>query len=210
MGRGPSTLRRVSAPNEALRALTELLRDEGTVISPYVDEPVDHEPVLGALTAAGERARGHEAEYALIVEAVREGYLLHYGTARVVAGADEDLALLAGDYLYALGLDRLTRLGDLTAVHELSDLISLAAQIHDGGRDPERAREDANALWLAVATAVGSGSTDAHTDAVAALRVGSPAAGRMLAACAAAAAASGGYGEELGRAAERIDFPIPS
>ena len=42
-----------------------------------------------------------------MVEAVREGYLLHYGDGRVVRGADPDLALLAGDYLYALGLERL-------------------------------------------------------------------------------------------------------
>ena len=44
-----------------------------------------------------------------MVEAVREGYLLHYGGAAVVAGADPDLELLAGDYLYALGLERLAR-----------------------------------------------------------------------------------------------------
>ena len=34
-------------------------------------------------------------------------------TARVVRGAEPDLALLAGDYLYALGLERLAALGDL-------------------------------------------------------------------------------------------------
>ena len=38
-----------------------------------------------------------------MVEAVREGYLLHYGEPRVLAGHDSDLAVLAGDYLYALG-----------------------------------------------------------------------------------------------------------
>ena len=47
-----------------------------------------------------------------MVEAVREGYLLHYGEPRLLAGHDADLALLAGDYLYALGLDRLAALGD--------------------------------------------------------------------------------------------------
>ena len=58
----------------------------------------------------------------------------------MVAGADRDLALLAGDYLYALGLERLAALGDLDAVRELSDLISLAAQVHDGSRAAERGR----------------------------------------------------------------------
>ena len=51
-----------------------------------------------------------------MVEAVREGYLLHYGEPRLLAGHDADLALLAGDYLYALGIERLAALGDPEAV----------------------------------------------------------------------------------------------
>jgi hypothetical protein len=43
---------------------------------------------------------------------------------------DEDLALLAGDRLYALGLERLAALGDLDAVAELADLISVCARSH--------------------------------------------------------------------------------
>ena len=42
-----------------------------------------------------------------VLDAVREGYLLHYGEPRVLAGHDDDLAVLAGDYLYALGIERL-------------------------------------------------------------------------------------------------------
>ena len=41
---------------------------------------------------------------------------------------DPDLALLLGDQLYALGLSRLAELGDLEAVAELADVISLLAQ----------------------------------------------------------------------------------
>ena len=72
------------------------------------------------------------AEYALVVEAVREGYLLHYGEPRLLAGHDPDLALLAGDYLYALGLDRLAALGDTRAVAILADLISTCARLAGG------------------------------------------------------------------------------
>ena len=43
----------------------------------------------------------------LLVEAIREGYLQHYASGRVVQPEDPDLALLAGDRLYALGLERL-------------------------------------------------------------------------------------------------------
>ena len=60
-----------------------------------------------------------------MLEAVYEGYLMHYGEPRAFAGMDADLRLLAGDALYALGLARLAEAGDLEAVAELSDLISL-------------------------------------------------------------------------------------
>jgi hypothetical protein len=108
----------------ALATLAEGLRAEGTPISPHV---VDLPP-------AGAEAPD---EYALVMEAVREGYLLHYGESRLLEGHDDDLALLAGDYLYALGLDRLAALGDTSAVAVLAELISKCAQAHAEGRDGE-------------------------------------------------------------------------
>jgi len=112
---------------------------------------------LGATAARGPRAHGHEAEYALLVEAIHEGSLQHYGRGRVVRPADPDLALLAGDRLYALGLARLAELGDLAAVAELADVISLTAQVHAEGR-PEAAPR----AWSSGAAAVGAGPTDEH------------------------------------------------
>jgi hypothetical protein len=76
------------------------------------------------------------------LEAVHEGYLLHYGEPRAFAGMDADLRLLAGDALYALGLSRVADRGDLEAVAELSDLITAAARAH-AERDPLRAAS----LW---------------------------------------------------------------
>jgi hypothetical protein len=76
------------------------------------------------------------------IEAVYEGYLLHYGEPRAFAAMDADLRLLAGDALYALGLSRVADRGDLEAVAELSDLITAAARAHAEG-DPSRAA----ALW---------------------------------------------------------------
>lgn len=76
------------------------------------------------------------------IEAVHEGYLLHYGEPRAFPGMDADLRLLAGDALYALGLSRVADRGDLEAVAELSDLITAAARAH-AEDDPARAA----ALW---------------------------------------------------------------
>ncbi len=136
-------------PGEALRALAAQLRDEDTPISPHVVDPAAP-PKLGLLAAAGPRAAAAPGEYAFVVEAVREGYLLHYGEPRLLAGHDPDLALLAGDYLYALGLDRLAALGDAAAVAVLADLISDCAQLHAEGRS-----DAVPQLWQDAAREVG-------------------------------------------------------
>jgi len=86
---------------------------------------------------------------AFVLEAVYEGYLMHYGEPRAFARMDDDLRLLAGDALFALGLSRLARAGDLEAVAELSDLISLSARAHAEG-EPGVAEE----LWRASAASL--------------------------------------------------------
>lgn len=122
----------MSDPAAALRQLASLLRDEDTPISPQVVDPAAT-PELGLRAATGRRTAADPGEYALVVEAVYEGYLLHYGEPRLLAGHDPDLALLAGDYLYALGLDRLAALGDEEAVAVLSELIGRCARLHTEG-----------------------------------------------------------------------------
>jgi hypothetical protein len=124
----------------ALIALADILREEGGLLAATVAD-ADVQTPHG--DAAGPRL-------ALIVEAIREGYLQHYGKGRVVKPGDPDLALLAGDRLYALGLERLAALGDLDAVTRLADLISASAQAHAEG-DPARA----DAAWAACAAAMG-------------------------------------------------------
>lgn len=72
---------------------------------------------------------------AAAADLVREGYLLHYGTARYYAIADPDLALLAGDRLYAAGLAVLSDAGDVEAVGILARLIAACAEAHASGRE---------------------------------------------------------------------------
>jgi len=147
------------------------------------------DPGLGALTAAGPRAEGRREDLAFVVEAVREGYLLHYGAGRLLRDDDRDLMLLAGDHLYALGLARLAALGDLDAVAELADVISLSAQAHAEARP-----ELAEAAWLSGAAAIGWGGDDRLEAAKAAARAGDPGAAEALRAAARRVAGGGASG----------------
>ncbi len=76
-------------------------------------------------------------------------------TARRVSSrpGDQDTALLLGDYLYAHGLVRIAACGDVDAVADLSELISLSSQLR-----AEEAEGD-GPLWAATAALLGSGAT---------------------------------------------------
>lgn len=106
------------------------------------DPEREHEPVFSTL--ADER-------YALGLETIYEGYLLHYGTPRLFAPADDDTALLLGDYLYAHGLVRVAEAGTVEAVADLAALISRCAQLR-----ADRLPGDGEA-WAATASTLGSG-----------------------------------------------------
>jgi hypothetical protein len=114
----------------------------------------------GALAAAGPRAEGRREEYELLVEAIYEGYLLHYGQPRVLRAREADVGVLAGDRLYAIGLERLVSLGDADAVAELADTIMLSALAQGSGEV-----ELAQAIWDAGARAVGWGASAEHARA---------------------------------------------
>jgi hypothetical protein len=73
--------------------------------------------------------------FALGLETIYEGYLVHYGRSRLFAPADDETALLLGDYLYAHGLVRIAETGDLDAVAALAELISTCAHLRAEERD---------------------------------------------------------------------------
>jgi hypothetical protein len=115
-------------------SLAETLRGEGGL--------------LGAAVAPGAPDDG-DGPYAAVLAAIREGYEQHYGQGRVLQPDDRDLALLAGDRLYALGLALLAERGDLPAVAVLADLISECAAAH-AEQDPARA----DAAWARATSAL--------------------------------------------------------
>ena len=147
---------------DGAHALHEALRNEGGTVAGVLEAPSpardqSSHPGPAQLAATGPRARGREREYELLLEMILEGYRLHYTEPSVVRPDDPDLALLLGDQLYALGLSRLAALGDVEAVAELADVISLVAQAHSTS-DPDLAR----AVWEAGAVAVGWGASEDH------------------------------------------------
>jgi hypothetical protein len=115
----------------ALRVETE--REQIPVFSPLADE-----------------------RFALGIESIYEGYLLHYGRPRLFLPADRDAAILLGDYLYAHGLVRITALGDVDAVEQLAELLSRCAHLRaqaEGG-DGE--------AWAATVGSLDDGGTRAE------------------------------------------------
>jgi hypothetical protein len=112
------------------------------------------------LLPAAERNRSRvfsplgEARYALGLETIYEGYLVHYGWPRLFEPPDDDTALLLGDYLYAHGVARISALHDVAAVADLSELISLCSQVRAEQTDGD------GPLWAATAALLGSGVLD--------------------------------------------------
>jgi hypothetical protein len=110
------------------------------------------EPVFSALVP--------DHVLALGVETIYEGYLVHYGRSRLFDPDDEDTALLLGDYLYAQGLVHVAETGDVAAVADLAELISLCGQ----ARAEDRAGD--GAAWAATAARLGLGGLQAARDAL--------------------------------------------
>jgi hypothetical protein len=190
-------LRGGAAAGEALAQLRELIAAEGGELATALLDAPGRES-LGPVVAASERCREHAGEYALLVESILEGYLVHYHRPRLLAPADANLRLLAGDYLYALGLSRLAALGDLPAVRELADVIGLCAQAHSGSGPP--AAETLGAIWALGAIAVAGGSWSDGEAAKASLRQEPPEAPGAALEAALRRAAELGIEQEAGRA----------
>jgi hypothetical protein len=95
-----------------------------------------------------------EARYALGLETIYEGYLVHYGRPRLFVPDDDDTALLLGDYLYAHGVARISALHDVAAVADLSELISLCSQVRAEETDGD------GPLWAATAALLGRGALE--------------------------------------------------
>jgi hypothetical protein len=117
-------------PTSSATDLWEAIAADAAAESPLWAEALrvepQREPVFAPL--APER-------FALGLETIYEGYLVHYGRPRLFAPPDEEATLLLGDYLYAHGLVRVAATGELDAVAALAELISTCAHLRASESD---------------------------------------------------------------------------
>ncbi|MHB9111690.1 MAG: hypothetical protein ACYC4D_03555 [Thermoleophilia bacterium] len=91
------------------------------------------------------------------IEYIFEGYLLHYGQSRLLGPDDGNFHLLAGDYMYARGLEAIARLEDLACVEALAELVRLCSYIHCEKLDPGLAAKAWAVTTLGLAARISSG-----------------------------------------------------
>lgn len=140
-----------------MTTLWDTIADEATAESPLWGQALlpglerELEPIF---------SRFSEPRFALGLETIYEGYLMHYGRPRLFAPPDRDNALLLGDYLYAHGLVRVAAVREVEAVSDLAELISVCAQLRAGELDGD------GAAWAASAALLGRGRLGAAREAL--------------------------------------------
>ncbi|MDX8152485.1 hypothetical protein SK069_12830 [Patulibacter brassicae] len=176
-----------SAGADPLTAIAGLLRAEGGLLGEVVVDPgpAADRRIAQALAGAP-RADVIGPDLALAAEATREAELVHHvpERARIVRTDDRDLALLAGDRLLALGLERLAAGGWTAEVAILADVVALVARLHAGAAwalgpahhagtgAPATAQVRTAALWSVAAGALGTGAESAEARLLRVARAG--------------------------------------
>jgi hypothetical protein len=131
-------------PSSSATDVWEAIAAEAAAESPLWGEALRAEP-----ERLGIFGRLAPDRFALGLETIYEGYLVHYGRPRLFEPADSETALLLGDYLYAHGLVRIAATGELDAVVALAELISTCAHLR-----AEQAPGDGEA-WVGAARRLG-------------------------------------------------------
>ena len=133
-----------------------LLLPRAAMIAEVAIRAAGREPTVGvarsAAAPAGAAVYGPRVEqrFALGLETIYEGYLVHHAESRLFAPADRAQAILLGDYLYAAGLVDVCHAGELRAVATLAELIATVSdhrsrRLEDDGAAWEQGRRGARA-----------------------------------------------------------------
>jgi len=185
---------------KAMRQLAARVAAEGPPLEVARSRPPTG-PAFAELAASGPRTSSDPDAYAFVVEAVREGYLCHYDVSRVLDQPDPDLALLAGDLFYAIGISALAELEDGESVRILSNLIRVSAELRSEDR-----RSDAESVWSAAILALACGSDDEYEGLSEALWTGDRAVAEALDEWSLSLADTNGLGRILAEVREAIHF----
>ena len=137
-----------SLTSSATELWASIVDEAGTAWQDALRADAERAPVFSPLC---------DERFALGLETIYEGYLCHYGKSRLFAPADNESALLLGDYLYAHGLVRIAATGEVGAVAELAELISLCARLRAEGEDGD------GEAWLASAASLARTPPDDET-----------------------------------------------
>ena len=135
-------------PSSSVADVWQVIAAEASTESPLWAEallPLEQRELLPVFSPLGQE------RFALGLETIYEGYLLHYGRPRLFAPRDRHASLLLGDYLYAHGLVRIAAWEDVDAVADLAALISLCAQLRADSSPGD------GAAWAASAALLGHG-----------------------------------------------------
>jgi hypothetical protein len=144
-------------PSSSVADVWQVIAEEASAESPLWAEALRPEAEREAVPVFSPLG---QARFALGLETIYEGYLLHYGRPRLFMPPDRHTSLLLGDYLYAHGLVRVAAHDDVDAVADLAALISLCAQLRAEGAPGD------GAAWAATAALLGSGPLSGTGDPV--------------------------------------------
>jgi hypothetical protein len=137
---------RTSSPADFLDPIAVEAATESPLWGEAVRPDREHGAIFGTLVPQ---------RFALGLETIYEGYLVHYGRPRLFAPPDADVALLLGDYLYAHGLVRIAATGDVDAVAALAELISICAHLRAEGAEGD------GEAWLGAVRLLGGSPREA-------------------------------------------------
>ncbi|MCK9248462.1 MAG: hypothetical protein M0P31_05730 [Solirubrobacteraceae bacterium] len=180
--------------DDPLVAIADALRTEGGLLADVTATPAaDADRSIAERVSSGPRAAIVGPDLAFAAEATREAELLHHAPehGRIVRTDDRDLALLVGDRLLALGLQRLAAGGWVGDIAILADVVAMVATLHaapawarpgpDAGTGPpDEARDRTRTLWTVAANALGHGASSPEAAALAGIRDGRPPTGEQL------------------------------
>jgi hypothetical protein len=140
---------RTSSPADVLDVIAAEAAAESPLWGKAVRPDPERDAVFGGLVPE---------PFALGLESIYEGYLVHYGRSRLFAPPDAYVGLLLGDYLYAHGLVRIAATGELEAVAALAELISACAALRAEGEEGD------DQAWLAAVARLGGSPVPAEVE----------------------------------------------